>query len=620
MLGKFFKKVHLRYTCLSLVFVFLIFLCVSVRGASALTENDFSFNLHAPYNFGGDLFPGAQIRTEGFWNYMDKNICELDSISSENCGPVKVSGIEVIRDGGQTGIVPKKVSDSQCAVGDNPPCFTDQLDVAGSWSWIDGPVRHQANLGLKTQMDIGLWEMWWDHPGGAISYTEEIADINALISLARKAIKRYDGDCDVNDNGNCTDLYEGTQENPSITYPKILFWQIVNEPGNNNWKMDNTINVGGRQVMALAYTINEISKIIKGDCPDCKVVLSGVGGDSRINFYQQFIYGPLDGIVCTYNPCGYYRKLIEDLNYLKTASQGTNFDVFDFHHHNQQNINDTAWYQVKPKFDIIRRLLNETGHSDIPIWITETSSWTGSPNAEAWGGGVPYPNHTSEQQAAEIVKRYVYPFSLGVKKIFWSPSIIDTNYNGISTGYFSNIGLIYRDGIKKIPSFITYQLMVSKLKTFTAVTRANMDDTNIYLFKFEFGAGGKPPAYVIWKENGSANVNLTGKITPPIIVTNLRGEITGETISQISVDSFPKFIETSSAPTATPTPNCPNGEKGDLNCDGVINNEDLSILNSAWTTSGPVVIPPDARRSPDLNGDSRVDEIDMNTLMRNWAP
>jgi hypothetical protein len=227
------------------VFSLVFFTDSIVDSVSALGQSDFSFDLHAPYNFGGDVFPGGQTRTDDFWNYMDGNICELDSISKQDCGwNEKVTGIEIIKNSGETGIVPLKVPDSQCASGDTPPCFTDQINVPGGWAWIDGPVKHADKLGLKTLMDVSLWEMWWDHAGGAVSYTQETADINALISLAGKAVNRYDGDCDVNDNGNCTDLFEGTQEKSSITYPKIDYWEIGNEPGYINWKMENTVDVG----------------------------------------------------------------------------------------------------------------------------------------------------------------------------------------------------------------------------------------------------------------------------------------------------------------------------------------------------------------------------------------
>ena len=63
---------------------------------------------------------------------------------------------------------------------------------------------------------------------------------------------------------------------------------------------------------------------------------------------------------------------------------------------------------------------------------------------------------------------------------------------------------------------------------------------------------------------------------------------------------------------------CPLGDKGNLNCDNQrsINEADLSLILSTWGNvpdwSGEV------RWSPDLNGDNKVDEGDLQLLIENW--
>lgn len=71
---------------------------------------------------------------------------------------------------------------------------------------------------------------------------------------------------------------------------------------------------------------------------------------------------------------------------------------------------------------------------------------------------------------------------------------------------------------------------------------------------------------------------------------------------------------------------CPNGDKGNLNCDasGLINATDLSILLSQWCP-GNCPVPtgtgyPGGRRSPDLNGDNKVNATDLSILLSNWKP
>jgi len=72
----------------------------------------------------------------------------------------------------------------------------------------------------------------------------------------------------------------------------------------------------------------------------------------------------------------------------------------------------------------------------------------------------------------------------------------------------------------------------------------------------------------------------------------------------------------------TPTPSCPSGDLGNLNCDdeGKINNEDLNILLNNWAPAGPVPTPNPGQRRADLNNDNKVQESDLTILLQNWLP
>jgi len=65
---------------------------------------------------------------------------------------------------------------------------------------------------------------------------------------------------------------------------------------------------------------------------------------------------------------------------------------------------------------------------------------------------------------------------------------------------------------------------------------------------------------------------------------------------------------------------CPDGNKGNLNCDsqGLINELDLAILLDKWSPQGPVPPPSSGQASADLNNDGKVDEKDSSMLISNW--
>jgi len=610
------NKKFLFFSAFTILFSGLLFIFLFEKRALAATENDFSFNLHAFYNFGGNLF--SNTTTEEFQRYIDNKICDLNGFYSLDSCREKANGTEIIRLSGKTGIITQKVRNEQCQNNDRPPCFNDSPNPFGKWTLIDSIVRHATSLGLEIMMELSLWERWWDN--NSIAYIRDLADVDNMLKLGEKAIKRYDGNCDINEDGDCNDNVEETQENPSTIYPKIKYWQVGNEPGNNKWTFNEKTLVNGKEVLLLAYATNQFAKKLKTHCSDCKIVLAGVAGDSRPDYYRRFIYDtvsyPGD---CNDNNCedvrGYYRKLVRDLKYLKLAEglEVANFDVFDFHHHHHQPLEHTSWSNIKFKYDIIKKLLEEEGFPTIPIWMTETTTWTGSPTGEPWISE-PYPKRTEEDQAGELIKRFVYSYFLGIKKVFWS-SLIDSPYGDNDTGYFANVGLLKINGDKKI-SFDTFKLMISKMKNFQTVEKIDVGNQDTYLFKFNFGSE-KSPFLVFWKENGDIQLNLLGKINPYLAasVINLKGEETGETIYNITGKVFPKFIE--------PFP-CPKGSQGDIDCDNQIGTNDINIIKDIWAPYENIMDiiiakPNKPKYLPDLNNDGLVDEKDLTFILKNFG-
>ena len=105
--------------------------------------------------------------------------------------------------------------------------------------------------------------------------------------------------------------------------------------------------------------------------------------------------------------------------------------------------------------------MDAPGFNDAPIWITEMGSYSGNPSDN--------PPQSEQQQAADLLRRYVYPMSLGVQKTFWAFGLVEGFKH--NDGYFDHTGLIYNGresndrgrGVRKL-SYYTYRLMTSKLE------------------------------------------------------------------------------------------------------------------------------------------------------------
>jgi len=139
----------------------------------------------------------------------------------------------------------------------------------------------------------------------------------------------------------------------------------------------------------------------------------------------------------------------------------------------------------------------------VPIWITEMGTYSGTLNK----GGRPDPAtfQSEDAQARDVVKRYVYSLSLGVKKIFMAFGLVEGFKGG--DGYFDHTGFIYDgvgnddrgSGVKK-KAYYAYKVMTSKLEgsDWNSVESVDLGKEDTYAFKFL--RNGKP-VYVVWWDN-----------------------------------------------------------------------------------------------------------------------
>lgn len=129
-------------------------------------------------------------------------------------------------------------------------------------------------------------------------------------------------------------------------------------------------------------------------------------------------------------------------------------------------------------------------------------------------------------------------------------------------------------------------------------------------------------------DGGRTNIPEEGTLTDlsdegtPSTFT-LTGEVTVTPTPTPTGVSTPTPTPTGEAPTPTPTTppgECPDGEKGNLNCDslGLINAQDFTILLAKWSPEGPVPTPETGQHTADLYVDNRVNAQDFTILLTNW--
>lgn len=301
-------------------------------------------------------------------------------------------------------------------------------------------------------------------------------DEQKYVAFVKAVVRRYGGEA-----------YAAAGLNAPIKY-----WQVGNEP--------NGIKNGFADLQRITYTA------IKEVCPDCTVLIGGVPGqpplaDYLANFDQQ------------------YKPILDALG-------GKYVDAMDFHWYG----NASGDYRgVKEVYDHIRSVLAADGFPAIPFWITEMGAYGGDPIARDQMH-FDYPFQNEQQQALDYFKRFIYPLSFGVKKIFPAFGLMEGfKYDG---GYFDFTGLIYDGwdpagttpsdlglGVKKL-AYYTYKKMTEMLEgsDWDRIQTIQESD-NVYIFKF---TKNNAPVYVAWWDYFNEPSFAPGN-TKTIAVTGVQG-------------------------------------------------------------------------------------------------
>jgi hypothetical protein len=191
----------------------------------------------------------------------------------------------------------------------------------------------------------------------------------------------------------------------------VRYWEVGDEE-NGVWGTSCGPEEYARRVAVVASGI-------RNACPECRIVMGGL------------LDGPAMGDMA----------LLPYLDRFLGAGGGKWIDVYAFHYYGLAGPSalapgDQLYDSAVSIVDGMRRVLTTHSEADAPIWVTEMSTFSGLL------GSI---EQSETEQAADLVKRYVLLWTLGVEKALWT-YLTEPQYEGTGVGFFDQSGLIY-DGI-----------------------------------------------------------------------------------------------------------------------------------------------------------------------------
>jgi DNA-binding transcriptional MerR regulator len=224
-----------------------------------------------------------------------------------------------------------------------------------------------------------------------------------------------------------------------------------------------------------ALLLKTAYKAAKKANPECKIAIAGLGGKIE-----------------------YYERILQYLHKIKDFPSEQYFDIFDFHIGGEAEQYKRSVSGVS--ISTIKELLKKYNYQNVPIWITEMSTYSDKPDCIKKECKF----QTETEHAESLLKRYIYSLAHGIGKVFWVTLIENHNYAGHPNGYYDNVGLINNpdnDGQshKKL-AYYTYKKMVEVLEgsdwqDIQTIKEEENDAYGLYLYRFI--KDGKP-IYVGW--------------------------------------------------------------------------------------------------------------------------
>lgn len=294
----------------------------------------------------------------------------------------------------------------------------------------------------------------------------------AFLEFVKKAVERYNGD--------------GINDMPGLRSP-VKYWQIENEPESHVDRRGPGRPQPNLDWRGFADLVRSTYEAIKEADGSARVLSGG-------------IVSPPPGLRDTLIE-KFWMPLIGELN-------GRAIDIFDFHWF------DDSYRDSYHTYKRIREALDRNGFAHTEIWITET----GASSKEG-----------ERRQAVELVKRFVYPLSYGVKKVFWAWALVEGWPPFDCQSMFDYTGLIYDGscpgdpgyGVRKL-GYYTYRQMTQKLSGISLANVRTLSAGEGNIFAFRFPRTGAD-IYVVWhdtaREGERAPFELKGVEDGDYIVT-----------------------------------------------------------------------------------------------------
>jgi len=279
---------------------------------------------------------------------------------------------------------------------------------------------------------------------------------------------------------------------------RVKYWEVDSEPGGLSPPMGWKGHEKG-----YADFLKETYLVIKGECPDCLVVMGGAGG----------IAGGKRGDLNS----AFVQKILD-------YGAGEYFDVFSFklHHHKLSDYVD-----LKNKLEIYRNIFSEH-HIDLKkkMIFLETAIYDGDPHYAAGHplSFITLPPQTEFQQASGLVRSYIFAIAQGVDKIFWNEVFERYHFGGAQRNPFNYYGLVNNplndDGRshKKL-AYYAYKKMVEVLEGSDWKNMVKVkEDGGIFIYRLD--RQGKTTT-IAWNDGDvESGVVVTGLKTPHVKVTN----------------------------------------------------------------------------------------------------
>ncbi|MBU1049685.1 hypothetical protein KKG90_06645 [Candidatus Bipolaricaulota bacterium] len=212
----------------------------------------------------------------------------------------------------------------------------------------------------------------------------------------------------------------------------VLYWELGDEQ-NGSW---------GTACAPAEYArrVSVLGPAIRRGCPECSVVMGGLLDGPEMGDWALAPY----------------------LETFLNTGAGKWIDIYAFHYYGlaqpspvlpQAQRYDSA-QTIVAKMRSLLALYDEAGS---PIWVTETCTFS---------GGMGSIEQSESDQAADLVKRYLTLWALGVDVVQWC-YLTEPQYEGTGVGFFDQSGLIYDgkgpydggEGVKKRAYFAYIQML-----------------------------------------------------------------------------------------------------------------------------------------------------------------